>query len=197
MLLVKEAKSVMPEQDDTLSKNKEELLLEIESLRKQIRRLKLEKDVLEGTVEIIKKEPGADPENMTKREKAILADALRKEHPLRDLLDLVRIRRSSFYYQQQIALAGDKYETLKCKIIELFEANGGRYGYRRIHALLVREGNTDLWVVRRSMTECALTVFGRKRRKYSSYQDENAPAAENIIERDFHASAPNTKWLRT
>jgi len=45
------------------------------------------------------------------------------------------------------------------------------------------------------MTECALVVFGRKKRKYSSYQGENTPASGNLLERDFHAEAPNIKWL--
>ena len=31
--------------------------------------------------------------------------------------------------------------------------------------------------------------------RYSSYRGENTPAADNIIERDFHADAPNAKWL--
>lgn len=44
------------------------------------------------------------------------------------------------------------------------------------------------------MKECGLAVL-IKRRRYSSYRGENTPAADNIIERDFHADAPNTKWL--
>ena len=43
------------------------------------------------------------------------------------------------FYQRQCLLAGDKYEKLKERIKNLFEAKGRRYGYRRIHALLVRE----------------------------------------------------------
>jgi transposase InsO family protein len=45
------------------------------------------------------------------------------------------------------------------------------------------------------MKECSLIVFGKKKRKYSSYQGEKAPAAENLIARDFHADLPNIKWL--
>ena len=56
------------------------------------------------------------------------------------------------------------------------------------------EGHSEK-IVRRIMTESALVVFGRKKRKYSSYQGENAPSARNLLKRDFHADAPNTKWL--
>jgi len=34
-----------------------------------------------------------------------------------------------------------------------------------------------------------------KRRKYNSYKGEISPPAPNVIERDFHADAPNEKWL--
>jgi putative transposase len=34
-----------------------------------------------------------------------------------------------------------------------------------------------------------------KKRKYNAYQGENAPAADNLIKRDFHAEAPNVKWI--
>lgn len=177
-------------------KSKEELLQEIESLQKQIRRLKLERDVLEHTAEIIKKEPGIDPKNLANREKAILIDALRKDHPLKELLDSLNMSRSSYFYQHSRLLGEDKYGELKDKIKQLFEETNKRYGYRRIHALLCREGiRVSEKVVRRIMAECALVVSCKKRRRYSSYQGENAPAARNLLKRDFHADAPNTKWL--
>lgn len=31
--------------------------------------------------------------------------------------------------------------------------------------------------------------------KYSSYAGEISPAIPNLVNRDFHADAPNTKWL--
>ena len=40
-----------------------------------------------------------------------------------------------------------------------------------------------------------LVVKIKKRRKYNSYKGEITPAVENVIERDFHADAPKTKWL--
>jgi transposase InsO family protein len=197
MLPDKEAQSIMTAAEDTHSSgSKEELMSEIESLRKQIKKLKLERDVLKATAEIIKKDPGVGQKKLTNREKAILIGALRKDHPLKDLLECMAMSRSSFFYQRQCLLAGDKYEKLKERIKVLFEANGRRYGYRRIRALLVREGvRVSEKVVRRCMAECSLIVFGRKRRRYSAYQGEETPAARNLLKRDFHAERPNTKWL--
>jgi len=197
MLPDKEAQTVMVAAEDKRSSgSKEELLSEIESLRKQIKQLQLERDVLKGTAEIIKKDPGVDQKKLTNREKAILIGALRKDHPLKDLLGCMAMSRSSFFYQRQCLLAGDKYEKLKERIKILFEANSRRYGYRRIRALLVREGiRVSEKVVRRCMAECSLIVFGRKRRRYSAYQGEKTPAARNLLERDFHAERPNAKWF--
>jgi len=46
------------------------------------------------------------------------------------------------------------------------------------------------------MSENGLTVKGKRKNKpYSSYQGEISPEVPNIIDRDFHASAPNEKWL--
>jgi transposase InsO family protein/transposase-like protein len=193
----KEVRTTMPAAEDKHSSiSKEELLSEIESLRKQNKKLRLERDILKATAEIIKKDPGVDQKKLTNREKALVIGALRKDHPLKDLLECMAMSRSSFFYQRQCLLAGDKYKKLKERITILFEANGRRYGYRRIHALLLREGiRVSEKVVRRCMAECSLIVFGRKRRRYSAYQGEKTPAARNLLKRDFHAERPNAKWL--
>ena len=196
-LLGKEAGAVMTDAENgATQKTKEELLDELASLKKEIKQLKLERDVLRVAAEIIKKDPGVDLKHLANREKTLLVDALRNEHPLKELLDCVKISRSSYFYQHGRLLAEDKYGEVKEKIGRLFEENGGRYGYRRIHALLRREGERlSEKIVRRIMTENAFVVFGRKKRKYSSYQGEKTPGAENLISRDFHADAPNIKWL--
>lgn len=45
------------------------------------------------------------------------------------------------------------------------------------------------------MSEENLVVSKITHQKYSSYQGEISPEADNIIERDFHADKPNKKWL--
>jgi putative transposase len=195
-LLGKEDSIKMPKEDAPLPDDRDILLSEIETLKRDIRRLKLEKDILEKTAEIVKKDPGVDPESLTNKEKAILIDALRSEHPLKELLDCLGMARSSYFYHHRIASMPDKYERLRCRITELFEKNGRRYGYRRIHALLRRENiRVSEKIVRRIMLESNLVVGGGKKRRYSSYKGEATPAADNLIERDFHADAPNVKWI--
>lgn len=50
-------------------------------------------------------------------------------------------------------------------------------------------------IVRRIMKEEHLTVPTKRMKKYSSYKGEITPEVDNIINRDFHAEQPNTKWL--
>jgi len=104
-------------------------------LTEQVRRLKLEKDILEAARTIIKKDPGVDLNDLSNREKTVLVDALKYEHPLKSLLEGISLSRSSYYYQRWAMSLGDKYAVLKNRILELFEQNNRCYGYRRIHML--------------------------------------------------------------
>ena len=45
------------------------------------------------------------------------------------------------------------------------------------------------------MKQDRLTVKSVRKRKYNSYKGEITPAVPNEIKRDFHADAPNQKWL--
>ena len=50
-------------------------------------------------------------------------------------------------------------------------------------------------VVRRLMKQECLVALKRRRRRYGSYMGEISPAPDNLLNRDFSASAPNEKWL--
>jgi putative transposase len=115
--------------DKRLPDESDMLLAKIEELKCQIKKLELEKDILEGTVEILKKDPGVDPKNLTNKEKTDLVDALKNKHPVKELLVCLRLARSSYFYHRKIMQLPDKYKGLRCRIIELFEENNRRYGY--------------------------------------------------------------------
>ena len=55
---------------------------ELEALRRRCEELELENAILAGTVEILKKDPGADPSALTAAERAALAESLRAEFGL-------------------------------------------------------------------------------------------------------------------
>jgi len=104
--------------------------------------------------------------------------------------------KSSYFYQEAAMAASDKYADVREKIRQAFDESSKRYGYRRIHAVLRNESVTvSEKVVRRLMKQDRLTVKSVRKRKYNSYKGEITPAVPNEIKRDFHADAPNQKWL--
>lgn len=61
---------------------REDLEHQLEALRRDIRRLKLEQDLLKKANEILKKDLGINRQLLTNREKTLLVDALRQTYSL-------------------------------------------------------------------------------------------------------------------
>lgn len=166
------------------------------SLQKQINNLQLEVDVLKETIHVLKKDPGADMAKLSNPEKAVVVSALKDKYALPLLLYELDLPKSSYYYQLSAMARCDKYARLRIQIKEIFHENRACYGYRRVWRKLNRQGIiVSEKIVRRLMKEDALVVCFIKQRKYNSYQGELSPEVDNIINRDFHSVAPNTKWL--
>ena len=125
----------------------------------------------------------------------MIIGAIKGKYPLPLLLSRLQLARSSYFDQLKIVGNPKENKVLTGRIITLFQKNSGRYGYRRIDTLLVREGNrVSEKVVRRIMAKEGLEVPVRRKGKYHSYAGEITPEVPNIIKRDFHADAPNQKW---
>ncbi|MFZ6693915.1 IS3 family transposase [Undibacterium sp. SXout20W] len=173
-----------------------ELERQIESLRRDIRHLQLEHDLLKKANEIIKKGQGIDLHLLRNQEKTMLVDALRETYALPELLTKLGLARSSYFYHRARLQLADKYGGVRSTITEIFELNHRCYGYRRIQASL---GKQQVFlsekVVQRLMKQERLIVAKVKRRRYSSYLGEICPAPENVINRDFRAAVPNENWL--
>lgn len=169
---------------------------QVKQLQEEVEYLQMQKDILEKAGEIIKKDQGIYLETLTNKEKTILIDALRPKYSLSQLLSIVKIPKSSYcYHKKQFALP-DKHKNVRTKIINIFEKNKRRYGYRRIHATLKNIGITiSEKVVRRIMREEKLVAKTIQMRKYNSYHGEITPAVPNILERDFKANQPSEKWV--
>ncbi len=168
----------------------------VEQLKAQMKDMQLELDILKETLNVLKKDPGADMTVLTNLEKAVIVDAMKAKYSLSLLLNKLRISRSSYYYQQHRLSFSDKYAELSNKIVILFNQNKSRYGYRRIHGLLSNEGvRVSEKIVRKIMSAQNLIVKIKKKGKYNSYQGEITPAVPNVINRNFKAPAPNVKWL--
>ena len=182
---------------ESLKNEVESLKDQAADLQRQVYRLQLEKDVLEKAAEILKKDQGIRLENLTNREKAMVIDALRYKYLLKELLEVFHMAKSSYCYQENAIKAPDKYEDIREQIRKSFSESGGCYGYRRIYLSVKKQDGRRVSekVIRHLMKDENLVVKVKKRRKYNSYKGEITPAVENIIERNFHADAPNIKWL--
>ena len=191
-----DAKTMNRSSKPPLPDDRDVLLAEVESLKKELYRKQMELDILTKAAEIIKKDQGINLRKLMNKEKTSLIDALRTEYPLNDLLRMTSISKSSYFYQKKAQIRPDKYAALRTKVQEVFAENQSRYGYRRVHALIKSKGTiVSEKVVRRIMEEEQLVVPCKKKRKYSSYKGEISPAVENVVARDFHADVPNIKWL--
>jgi transposase InsO family protein len=195
-LLDRETNYMNKYNNTNLSSNKEDLLDELEGLKKQVRALNLEKDILEGTIKLLKKDPGVNPKALTNREKTVLVDTLASIYPVKELLKSLGLVKSNYYYHKSMLKVPEKYEEIRKLIKVLFEKNKKRYGYRRIHSELRKiEVIISEKIVRRIMKEEKLVAVGKRKKKFNAYQGEGNPCADNLLERDFQADAPNQKWL--
>ena len=107
----------------------------------------------------------------------------------------LRPPRATFYYHLKRMNCADKYAAEKEAITAIYHENKGRYGYRRITAVLrSRSLPLNHKTVQRLMKELGLVCCVRKK-KYRSYKGEVGKIAPNLLNRDFHADKPNQKWV--
>ena len=181
-LLGQEASMKRPPKDCPPSSQRDELEQQLEALRRDIRRLQLEKDILKKANELLKKELGIDQQFLTNREKAQLVDALRSIYALPVLLREVGLPRSSYFYHRARLEVADKYAETRRAMVDIFERNYRCYGYRRMRASLIEQRvNISEKVVRRLMKQERLMARTGKRRRYGSYMGEISPAPENLL----------------
>ena len=101
------------------------------------------------------------------------------------------------YYEwrdRRPSAAARRRELLADKIRALFEAFGGTYGYRRIHAELLRAGErVGAELVRRLMRELGLVPVQPRPFRTTTVPDPDAPDTVDLVRRDFAADRPGIK----
>jgi len=109
------------------------------------------------------------------------------------LLQISGLARSTFYYYLKHQNT-DKYEKEKQEILHIFNANKGRYGYRRILIVLHSRGySINHKTVLKIMNSLGLKGKQRKNDKYHSYKGTVGKIADNLLKRDFYAEKPFKK----
>lgn len=213
--------SVMPQKQSSVpnkplnSNEQSDLLSMVRQLQQEVARLKeaqaerdkelfqtrLERDILEQTIVVLKKEKGVNNNELTNAEKALIIDALRPTYKLVTLLGALKQSKTTYQRQKGIRerakMRQDEYESIADQICEISCFNDTLvYGYRRVHAELRKRGIMhNEKIIRDIMRKYYLSPKQSRRRRYNSYRGEITPAPSNIIERDFHASKPNEKWV--
>lgn len=131
-----------------------------------------------------------------------MIDELRRKYPLKDLLVLAKLSKSTFFYILGRINRKDKDAALKEKISQLYATKrkgNEKYGYRRI-CLELRKTDEFAKInhkkVQRLMKELGLFGYISKngRRKYSSYRGTVGKIADNVVARHFNADRPNKLW---
>lgn len=166
--------------------------------RREKRELDVEIAIRRGTLELLGKGPGADPENPASREKAILVKQTieRLGVTAKSLFDAVGIPHSAYHYQPDAMNGPDRDAWLLPLVEEAFENSEKRYGYKRVHLELKGMGITvSAKRVMRLMTKHGMVPLHKSAKRYGSYKGEPAKAPANLVNRDFHAERPNMLWV--
>lgn len=164
---------------EKLLEGKESSFSELESLKEKIFSMQLEIDILKETIDVLKKDQGINLKKLTNKEKVMMIDTLKNKYSLPLLLKILELPKSSYYYHKKNHYT-DKYVHLKKQIKEIFKQNRCCFGYRRIHALLKREGiKVSEKIIRRIMKAESLVIKVKKYRKYNSYKGEISPEVPN------------------
>lgn len=128
--------------------------------------------------------------------KAHAVASLKAEHSLQLLLDAAGLARSTFFYHLARLDRVDPQAELKAAITGAFNNARGRYGHRRIHTVLARQGwQVAKKTVLKLMRALGLVCKVRQKRKYNSWKGETGIVAPNLLQRDFTAARPNEKWV--
>lgn len=82
------------------------------------------------------------------------------------------------------------------EIHQVFDQHRGRYGSPRVYQELKDQGRKiSRKRVARLMREAELYAKRKRRRALTTKRDSTHPVAPNLLNREFTATAPNTKWV--
>jgi transposase InsO family protein len=128
-------------------------------------------------------------------ERAAAAQAVGLPTVLR-MCALLEVSKSGYYEwrHRPESVTQRRRELLADKIAALFQAFNATYGYRRIHAELLRAGEqVGPELVRKLMREMGLITVQPRPFRTTTEPDPSAPDTVDLVKRDFTASRPGTK----
>lgn len=122
----------------------------------------------------------------------------RHEYPLALMCRVLDVSVSGYYaWSKRLPSEHSRKDAeLAEHIKSIFQANRGVYGSPRVHAELRDEGmKCARKRVARLMHEQGLYAKRPRHRTITTHSDPEAKVAPNLLQRDFSAQRPNTKWV--
>jgi putative transposase len=163
--------------------------LEIERLRREVQKLKAERDIL--------KKPR--PTSRRNRHEVRFIAKYRGIWPAEWLCGALGVSRGGFYgwLTRPGSESGRSDEELGAKVRTSFLSSDRTYGARRVwHGVLAGGARCGLHRIERLMRQQGLKARPRRRRLQPDLGERQAAAvAANVLDRTFEASTANRKWI--
>jgi putative transposase len=121
-----------------------------------------------------------------------------EQYRIKVMCSILGVSRSGYYAwkKRQPSARERANRGLRALIRLLHRKSRGTYGYRRVHAALVAQGNIcGLNRVARLMRNEGLHARRRRRYKRTTQSRHNWPVAPNHLAQSFAANGPNEKWV--
>lgn len=125
-------------------------------------------------------------------------DAEKAAYPVRTLCRVMKVSPSGFYASRGRPESTHTRQDrrLRVRIHASFQASRTWYGSPRVHRDLIDDGvRVSRKRVARLMKEDGLVARKRKRFKMTTMSDHDQPIADNVLDRQFEAAAPNQRWV--
>ena len=127
----------------------------------------------------------------------ICIDRRRRQYPVKMMCRVLKVSRSG-YYSWRVRPESERSKTdreVTQAIERLHKASKGTYGSPRITADLRDEGNRHgKHKVARLMRLAGLKGCPKRRFRVTTQRDPSHPVADNLLDQDFTAEAPNQRW---
>ena len=125
-------------------------------------------------------------------------EQFKHDFPIVVMCNVLGVSESGFYAWRKRPVCERHREDaqLTQEIEQVYATHHGRYGSPRIHRELQDQGRrTSRKRVARLMHEAALTALRKRHRVLTTKRDTTHPVAPNVLNREFTATEPNTKWV--
>lgn len=122
----------------------------------------------------------------------------KQEFPVVVMCRVLDVSESGFYaWRKRPTCQRDREDAqLTQEIQQVFERHQGRYGSPRMYREIKDQGRKiSRKRVARLMREAELSAQRKRRRVLTTKRDATHPVAPNLLNREFTATTPNTKWV--